>query len=79
MSFVSSGGISGGIRCVQRLKQAVTAMKMMPIVEVVNVPFFTKYSDDQDNFTPDEIIEKSAQAMLKELAHRAEALKTVRG
>lgn len=78
VAFVSYGGISGGIRCVQMLKQVVTAMKMMPIVEAVNVPFFIKYLDDQDNFTPDEIIEKSAQAMLKELAHWAESLKTMR-
>lgn len=78
VAFVSYGGISGGTRCVQQLKQVVTAQKMMPIVEIVNIPFFTKYIDDTEKFIPDEGIQKSADAMFAELLKWANALKPLR-
>ena len=78
VAFVSYGGIAGGIRSMQMLKQVVTAMKMMPIVEAVNIPFFTKHIDDQNNFNADETVEKAAQGMLSELLRWTEALKLMR-
>ena len=78
VAFVSYGGISGGTRCVQQLKQVVTAQKMMPIVEIVNIPFFTKHIDDLEKFIPDEAIQHSANAMLAELIKWANSLKTMR-
>ena len=62
----------------QALKQVVTALKMMPLMEAVNVPFFTKFIDDQNKFNADEIIQKSAEAMLKELLKWTEALQIMR-
>ena len=50
----------------QALKQVVTALKMVPVVEAVNVPFFTKYIDEQNKFNADEGIQKSAEGMMKE-------------
>ena len=78
VAFVSYGGIAGGIRAVQQLKQVVTAQKMMPITESVNIPFFIKYINDLDKFTPDEILQQSAAAMFSELIKWAEALKPMR-
>ena len=40
VAFVSHGGVSGGLRSTQMLKQVVTALNMMPIVDQVNIPFF---------------------------------------
>ncbi|MBC7889518.1 MAG: NAD(P)H-dependent oxidoreductase [Ferruginibacter sp.] len=78
VGFVSYGGIAGGTRSVQMLKQVVTCQKMMPIPESVNLPFFTKYLNEQEGFVPEEGIIESAGLMLAELAKWAAALKTMR-
>ena len=49
------------------LKQVVTALKMVPIVEAVHVPFFTKFIDDQEQFVGDEGHLRMVQGLLKEL------------
>lgn len=78
VAFVSYGGVAAGTRAVQQLKQVVTAQKMMPVVEIVNVPFFTKFIDANNVFTPDAEIQKSADAMLAELIKWAQTLKAMR-
>ncbi|MEP6926914.1 MAG: NAD(P)H-dependent oxidoreductase [Ginsengibacter sp.] len=78
VAFVSYGGIAGGTRAVQQLKQIVTALKMMPVTEAVNIPFFTKHIDEQGKFNADEILVKSAEGMLDELAKWGDALTTLR-
>lgn len=78
VAFISYGGIAGGTRSVQALKQVVTAMKMVPVTEAVNVPFFTKYMDEQNKFNADEAIQKSAEGMLKELLKWTETLQPMR-
>ena len=78
VAFVSYGGIAGGTRSMQALKQVVTAMKMVPIVEAVNIPFFTKYIDEQNKFNADEGINKAAEGMFKELLKWTETLHQMR-
>ncbi|MDB5119413.1 MAG: hypothetical protein JWN56_631 [Sphingobacteriales bacterium] len=78
VAFVSYGGISGGLRATQMLKQVVTAIHMMPIVDQVNIPFFAKHIDESGTFVPDEALTKSANAMLKELERWSESLKAMR-
>ncbi|MCD6065150.1 MAG: NADPH-dependent reductase [Flavipsychrobacter sp.] len=78
VAFVSYGGVAAGTRAVQQLKPVVAAQKMVPVVESVNVPFFTKYITEDDRFVGDEGLEKSAHGMLAELAKWAEALKPMR-
>jgi len=78
VGFVSYGGVSAGTRSVQMTKQIVTTLRMMPIPEAVNIPFFTK-SIEQGVFTGNEALERSAGTMLGELARWATALKTMRG
>jgi NAD(P)H-dependent FMN reductase len=77
-SFVSYGGISGGLRAVQMAKQTVTALNMMPIAEAVALPFAAKQITD-GTFQPNDMNEKSATAMLDELHRWATALKPMRG
>ncbi len=76
--FVSYGGISAGTRSVQAIKQVVTTLKMVPVIEAVNVPFFTKYIDEQGNFNADETLKKSAEIMLAELLNWTEAMQQMR-
>jgi NAD(P)H-dependent FMN reductase len=78
VGFVSYGGISGGLRSMQMLKQVITALNMMPIMEAVNIPFFAKYINEQGKFVPEEIVTQSAQVMLAELARWCDALKVLR-
>jgi len=46
VAFVSYGGVSGGMRAVQTGKLMVTGFKMMPMVEAVNVPFFSQLMEN---------------------------------
>ncbi len=78
VAFVSYGGMSGGIRSVQTLKQVVTTLKMMPLPESIALPFFTKHIDENGVFKGDEQLDKSASALLKELESWTGALKTIR-
>ena len=78
VGFVSYGGVSAGTRAVQMLKQVVTALKMMPLFESVNVAAFTKYINAEGQFVPEEGLEKAAIGMLDELAKWTEALAPMR-
>jgi len=79
VGFVSYGGISGGTRSVQMTKQIVTGLRMMPMVEAVNIPMFTQYIDRHTHeFKPTEVQEKASVAMLDELARWTEALAPLR-
>ena len=79
IAFVSYGGVAAGTRAVQMLKLVATTLKMMPMVESVNIPFFTKFIDEQGKFNATEEMEKSAVGMLKELMFWGNGLKAMRG
>lgn len=78
LGIVSYGGISGGLRSSQMLKQVVTTINMMPLSQQVTIPSFEKLIDENNNFIPNEHIEKSAISMLKELEKWAETMQTLR-
>jgi NAD(P)H-dependent FMN reductase len=78
VGFVSYGGISGGTRAVQVAKQVVTTLRMMPLPEAVNIPFYAKYRDAEGHFQATEEMEQSAETMLKELHRWATHLKPMR-
>jgi len=46
VSFVSYGGVSGGLRAVQMLKQVISALKMVPTQDAVVLPFVRQYIDE---------------------------------
>ena len=77
VSFVSYGGMSGGIRAVQMLKQVVTTLRMVPVVEAIAIPMVFTMLDD-DGFTPTGIVADSVKPMLDELVRVAEALGPLR-
>src|SRR5690554_83519 len=78
-AFVSYGGVSGGTRSVQMCKQSLTTLGVMPIPQAVSIPFFTKHIDSESNqFVAEDIQNKSADTVLKELARWAQALKGMR-
>jgi NAD(P)H-dependent FMN reductase len=78
VGFVSYGGVSGGTRAVQMVKQVVTTLKMTPLPEAVTIPFVAKFVDDEGDFVPGEAVEQAAQAMLDELVRVSAALAVLR-
>jgi len=78
VGFVSYGGASGGMRSVQTAKLMVTGFKMMPMVEAVNIPFYTQLMEN-GVFKSNELHDKAVPVMLDELLRWSEALKTLRG
>jgi len=78
VGIVSYGGVSSGLRATQMLKQVLTTLNMMPLTEGVNIPFFAKKINEEGVFIPDEIIEKSASIMMKELMKWTEAMRLMR-
>jgi NAD(P)H-dependent FMN reductase len=78
-AFVSYGGVSGGMRSVQMSKSILTSLRMVPIYEAVNIPMFAQLIDHTTHaFTAQEVHEKAADALLKELHRWAVALKPMR-
>lgn len=77
IGFVSYGGVSGGTRSVQMIKQLVTTLRMVPIFEAVSVPFFANLIKD-GKLEPNQIMEDAARAMLAELKKWTGPLKTMR-
>jgi NAD(P)H-dependent FMN reductase len=78
VGFVSYGGVAAGTRAVQQLKQVVTTLRMVPVVESVNIPFHSQFIDDEGRVHANETMEQAADAMLDELARLDSALRPLR-
>lgn len=79
LGFVSYGGVAGGTRSVQMIKSIAIALKLVPIVDAVTIPFFSKLiDDDTGDFRPGEVQEKAAGHMLEELQRWQRALAQLR-
>lgn len=79
LGFVSYGGVSAGTRSVQPTKLLALALRMVPMVETVAIPFFSRHIDAETGaFDPGEVQEKPARAMLDELLRWTGALAQLR-
>jgi NAD(P)H-dependent FMN reductase len=67
VGFVSYGGVAAGTRAVQMLKQVVTTLRMLALVEGVNIPFHTQFIDEEGRVNANAIMDQAADAMLDEL------------
>jgi NAD(P)H-dependent FMN reductase len=77
-SVLSYGGISGGLRAAQELRQLIGNLDMMAIQQTVPVPFFSKFIGDDGVFTPTEPMIEGLNGALDALAKWAAALKAAR-
>lgn len=78
-AFVSYGGLSGGTRSVQMTKSILTTLKVMPLPDALNFPFFAKELDEATGvFKPPEKYEGNVAPVLDELLRWTNALKTLR-
>jgi NAD(P)H-dependent FMN reductase len=76
--IVSYGGVAAGTRATQMLKQVLTSVKIVPVVEAVNIPFVAQHLDEDKRFKSTELIDASATAMLDELLKWTESLAGLR-
>lgn len=79
VGFVSYGGISGGTRAVEALLPICAALRMVPSVAAVVLPFPFARVDDEGVFVGDEAMVGAAHAMLGELSRTSGALQQLRG
>ena len=76
--IVSYGGVSAGTRATQMLKQVLASLKVVPVMEAVNIPFVRTHIDEDGRFKPTEAMEASATAMLDEVQRWTEAMRPLR-
>ena len=76
--IVSYGGVSAGLRAATALKPVLAALRMIPVVEAVSIPFFAQFLTDDDEFAPNAELEAGAKAMLDELLRVTGALRQLR-
>jgi NAD(P)H-dependent FMN reductase len=75
--IVSYGGISGGMRSAQMLKQTLGVLKVVPLPEAVTITFVAQLLEN-GVFRGSEPLEKAAVTMLDELFRWTEALAVLR-
>jgi NAD(P)H-dependent FMN reductase len=78
VGFVSYGGVAAGTRAVEQLQQVVTAVRMMPVIEQVNVPFFQQFIDEDGVVQANDVMEQAADAMLDQLVRLEATLRPLR-
>jgi NAD(P)H-dependent FMN reductase len=76
--IVSYGGVAAGTRATQMLKQVLSALKVVPVTEAVNIPFVQEKLDENGRLKPNEIMEGAATAMLNELVRWEHAIGPLR-
>jgi NAD(P)H-dependent FMN reductase len=77
VGLVSYGGVSGGLRAAQMLKQVLTTLSMVPLVEAVPIPMVQSVITD-GAVQPTEMMTTSATAMLDALVRWTGALRSLR-
>ena len=75
---VSYGGISGGLRATQELRQLLGNVAMVAIPQSVPIPFFPEFIGEDGAFVPNEKMKEGANLMFSELAKWGGALKPLR-
>ena len=75
---VSYGGISGGLRSAQVLRQLLGNVNVHALPQVVPVPNFPQFIGHDQVFRPNEPMKEGLNGLLDELHKWAEALKTLR-
>jgi len=77
-AVLSYGGISGGLRSAQELRQLLNNVNAHALSQTVPVPFVSNFINDQGEFHPNTPMIEGAKGMLDELFKWATALKTLR-
>lgn len=76
--IVSYGGVSAGTRAGIKLSGDLPTYKVVPLPEAVNIPFFWQFINENEALVGNEIMDQSADTMLKELSRWTKGLKIVK-
>lgn len=76
--IVSYGGVSAGTRAANALKADLSTFKMVPITEMVNIPFFNQFINEEQVFVPNDTSVKAAETMFKEIIRWTKGLKLIK-
>lgn len=77
-AIVSYGGVSGGLRATQELRQLLGNLNVMAIPQSVPITFYTKHIDEEKKFVPLEAMNDGLKLVLDELHKWGPALKQIR-
>lgn len=77
-AVVSYGGVSGGMRAAQELRQLLVNMNVMALPQSVPVPFVFNFIGDDGVLRPEQPVVEGLKGMFNELAVWGEALKPSR-
>jgi len=75
---VSYGGVSAGTRAAIKLSGDLPTYKIVPLPEAVNIPFYWQFINESEELVGNEIMDQSADTMLKELSRWTKGLKVVK-
>lgn len=78
VGLVSYGGVSAGTRAAQMIKEVVTTMRMMPVLEAVPIPFVHNMINEDNQFQPNGTMTAAAKTMFDELCRVSHALRPLR-
>jgi NAD(P)H-dependent FMN reductase len=78
VGFVSYGGMSGGVRAVEQLRQVLPELHAMSVRISVAIANYFHYLNDHVEIHPPPVCEGAAESMLDELAWWARALREAR-
>jgi len=75
--IVSYGGVSAGTRAAKSLQGDLASLQVVTLKEMVNIPFFGEFIKEE-KLVPNEIMDKAADVMLKQLVRWAKGMKVIR-
>jgi len=76
--IVSYGGVSAGTRAANALKADLATFQIVPMYQMVNIPFFTQHINENQEFQPGEVTYKAAENMFREIVRWTKGLKLIR-
>ncbi|MDR3679366.1 MAG: NAD(P)H-dependent oxidoreductase [Flavipsychrobacter sp.] len=76
--IISYGGVSAGTRAANSLKGDLATMKMVPIPEMVNFPFFSHNINEENVFVANDISHTAAKTMLDAIVRWTKGLIIIR-
>lgn len=76
--IVSYGGVSPGTRAFNDLKGDLPTFSIAPLAQAVHIPFFTQFIKEEEVLIPNEVLKKSAEALLDELARWSKGMKVIK-
>ncbi|HLT09103.1 MAG TPA: NAD(P)H-dependent oxidoreductase [Cyclobacteriaceae bacterium] len=75
--IVSYGGVSAGTRAAKSLQGDLASLQVVTLKEMVNIPFFTGFIQEE-KLVPNEVMDKAADLLLKQLFRWTKGMKTIR-